>query len=768
MGKFLFLDENSTYFVVRFRWLMIILPYFAWFCFHPIWKPVSLGIIIPKLSEHVESWSHKPIADTKLVSGIFVISWLDKNHVSSAARSHFGSLHPNSLAPKNSSRSNIWAYCHNKTSCAACKKREAESRQTKLQRNLCNFICLHSASFGNFQRNVAGTVAVWHLQFLHWRSCNLHGIVFSESISHVSLLGPWNYPIPWNCWNSMPSGAFRYFATFDFATFRIRQTDWHRRSGGLLCCFLVIFPRGLVWGYQNYQRQEDINDSSWLAVWEAESRQTKLQRNLCNFICLHSASFGNFQRNVAGTVAVWHLQFLHWRSCNLHGIVFSESISHVSLLGPWNYPIPWNCWNSMPSGSFRYFATFDFATFRIRQTDWHRRSGGLLCCFLVIFPRGLVWGYQNYQRQEDINDSSWLAVWEAESRQTKLQRNLCNFICLHSASFGNFQRNVAGTVAVWHLQFLHWRSCNLHGIVFSESISHVSLLGPWNYPIPWNCWNSVPSGSFRYFATFDFATFRIRQTDWHRRSGGLLCCFLVIFPRGLLWGYQNYQRQEDINDSSWLAVWEAESRQTKLQRNLCNFICLHSASFGNFQRNVAGTVAVWHLQFLHWRSCNLHGIVFSESISHVSLLGPWNYPIPWNCWNSMPSGAFRYFATFDFATFRIGQTDWHRRSGGLLCCFLVIFPRGLVWGYQRQEDINDFFVASRLNSNHLIVEISMALGGIRRYWLWILCVSGWNLVSQHGSTNPCDLSRVKNWKDHWILLLAEIQLLWPTRNLLMF
>jgi hypothetical protein len=62
----------------------------------------------------------------------------------------------------------------------------------------------------------------------------------------------------------------------------------------------------------------------------------------------------------------------------------------------------------------------------------------------------------------------------------------------------------------------------------------------------------------------------------------------------------------------------------------------------------------------------------------------------------------------------------------------------------------------------------MALGGIRRYWLWILCVSGWNLVSQHGSTNPCDLSRVKNWKDHWILLLAEIQLLWPTRNLLMF
>jgi len=181
--------------------------------------------------------------------------------------------------------------------------------------------------------------------------------------------------------------------------------------------------------------------------------------------------------------------------------------------------------------------------------------------------------------------------------------------------------------------------------------------------------------------------------------------------------------------------------------------------------------APWHLQFLHWRSCNLHGIVFSESISHVSLLGPWNYPIPWNCWNSMPSGAFRYFATFDFATFRIGQTDWHRRSGGLLCCFLVIFPRGLLWGYQnyqRQEDINDFFLASRLNSNHLIVEISMALGGIRRYWLWILCVSGWNLVSQHGSTNPCDLSRVKNWKDHWILLLAEIQLLWPTRNLLMF
>ena len=144
--------------------------------------------------------------------------------------------------------------------------------------------------------------------------------------------------------------------------------------------------------------------SSWLAVWEAESRQTKLQRNLCNFICLHSASFGNFQRNVGGTVAVWHLQFLHWRSCNLHGIAFSESISHMSLLGPWNYPIPWNCWNSMPSGSFRYFATFDFATFRIGQTDWHRRSGGLLCCFLVIFPRGLLWGYQNYQRQEDIND----------------------------------------------------------------------------------------------------------------------------------------------------------------------------------------------------------------------------------------------------------------------------------------------------------------------------------------------------------------------------
>ena len=74
--------------------------------------------------------------------------------------------------------------------------------------------------------------------------------------------------------------------------------------------------------------------SSWLAVWEAESRQTKLQRNLCNFICLHSASFGNFQRNVGGTVAVWHLQFLHWRSCNLHGIAFSESISHMSLLGP--------------------------------------------------------------------------------------------------------------------------------------------------------------------------------------------------------------------------------------------------------------------------------------------------------------------------------------------------------------------------------------------------------------------------------------------------
>ena len=74
--------------------------------------------------------------------------------------------------------------------------------------------------------------------------------------------------------------------------------------------------------------------SSWLAIWEAESRQTKLQRNLCNFICLHSASFGNFQRNVGGTVAVWHLQFLHWRSCNLHGIAFSESISHMSLLGP--------------------------------------------------------------------------------------------------------------------------------------------------------------------------------------------------------------------------------------------------------------------------------------------------------------------------------------------------------------------------------------------------------------------------------------------------
>ena len=312
---------------------------------------------------------------------------------------------PNSLAPKNSSRSNIWAV-HNKTSCAACKKREAESKQTKLQRNLCNFICLHSASFGNFQRNVAGTVAVWHLQFLHWRSCSLHGIVFSESISHVSLLGPWNYPIPWNCWNSMPSGSFRYFATFDFATFRIRQTDWHRRSGGLLCCFLGIFPRGLLWGYQNYQRQKTSMISSWLAVWEAESRQTKLQRNLCNFICLHFCFLRQFPAQCCG-----------------HRGSVAPPVSPLAILQPPWHRLQWvnlpcvTAWSLKLSNSLELLKLHAFRILQILQpllisplfefaklTD----TAEVVACCAAFLSSSLEASSEdikiNYQRQEDIND----------------------------------------------------------------------------------------------------------------------------------------------------------------------------------------------------------------------------------------------------------------------------------------------------------------------------------------------------------------------------
>ena len=264
MGKFLFLDENSTYFVVRFRWLMIILPYFSWFCFHPIWKPVSLGIIIPKLSEHVESWSHKPIADTKLVSGIFVISWLDKNHVSSAARSHFGSLHPNSLAPKNSSRSNIWATTRHPALLAKKGKQNRDRRSCSgTSATLSVSILLPSAISSEMLR------APWQCGTSSFSTGDPATSMASSSVSQspmchclvleiIQFLGTVETP----CLQD-PSDTSPLFISplFEFA----KLTD----TAEVVACCAAFLSSSLEASSEDIKGRKTSMISSWLAVWTA-------------------------------------------------------------------------------------------------------------------------------------------------------------------------------------------------------------------------------------------------------------------------------------------------------------------------------------------------------------------------------------------------------------------------------------------------------------------------------------------------------------------